>query len=175
VSESLRGQLLIAAPHLLDYFRRTVVLVVEHTEEGAMGVVLNRPTPAQVAEAVPGLADLASPGDVVHSGGPVQPDAVLVLGDFEDPAEAGRPVTGTLGLLDPERPDAAVRRVRVYAGYAGWGAGQLDEELERDGWVLEAAAPDDPFAKEDLWSAVLQRKGGRYALMATMPADPSLN
>ena len=173
--DSLKGQLLIAAPQLVDYFRRTVVLVVEHNEEGAMGLVLNRPTETDVAEAVPDLAALADSVDVVHAGGPVQPDAVLVLGDFEEPEEAGTPVSGTLGLLDPEHPDPALRRVRVYAGYAGWAPGQLDAEMEEGAWIVEPAAPDDPFTREDLWAAVLQRKGGAYALMVSMPIDPSLN
>lgn len=173
--DSLRGQLLIAAPQLVDYFRRTVVLVLEHSGEGAMGVVLNRPTQAEVADAVPALAELAGAGDVVHAGGPVEPEAVLALGDFEDPSQAGTPVTGPLGLLDPGRPDPQLRRMRVFAGYAGWSPGQLDAELEQDAWILSPAAPDDPFSTEDLWPTVLQRKGGAYALMASMPIDPSLN
>ena len=173
--DSLRGQLLIAAPQLVDYFRRTVVLVIEHTEDGAMGVVLNRPTETEVAEAVPALGELATEGDVVHVGGPVQPQAVLALGDFEEPSEAGTPVTGPLGLLDPERPDPELRRIRVFAGYAGWAPGQLDAELEEEAWIPSPVAADDPFASEDLWPTVLQRKGGAYALMASMPVDPTLN
>lgn len=172
---TLKGQLLIAAPQLVDYFRRTVVLVVEHTDEGAMGLVLNRPTETEVSEAVPDLADLAEGVDVVHAGGPVQPDAVVALGDFEEPEEAGTPVSGSLGLLDPERPDPALRRLRVYAGYAGWAPGQLDAEVEEGAWIPEPAAPDDPFTEDDLWTTVLQRKGGAYSLMVSMPIDPSLN
>lgn len=175
MAESLRGQLLIAAPQLVDYFRRTVVLVVEHSEEGAMGLVLNRPTDTAVKEAVPALAELAGEEDVVHAGGPVQPDAAIVLADFEHPEEAGTPVAGTLGLIDPERQGAALRRLRVYAGYAGWAPGQLDAEMEDRAWIVEPVAPDDPFAGGDLWPTVLQRKGGAYALMASMPQDPSLN
>ena len=175
MAESLRGQLLIAAPQLIDYFRRTVVLVIEHTDEGAMGLVLNRPTATAVAEAVPALAELAEEDDVVHAGGPVQPDAVLALGDFEQPGEAGTPVLGTLGLLEPDAPTPALRRLRVYAGYAGWAPGQLDAELEQDAWIPAEVAPDDPFATGDLWPAVLLRKGGDYALMASMPIDPRLN
>jgi len=171
----LRGQLLIAAPQLIDYFRRTVVLVVEHTEEGAMGLVLNRPTETEVSEAVPDLAGLTEHPDVVHAGGPVQPDAVVALGDFVDPEEAGTPVSGTLGLLDPDRPDPALRRLRVYAGYTGWAPGQLDAEIEEGAWIAEPAAPDDPFSEADLWTTVLQRKGGGYSLMASMPIDPTLN
>ena len=173
--DSTRGQLLIAAPQLSDYFRRTVVLVIEHTDEGAMGVVLNRPTETAVADAVPALADLAEPEDVVYSGGPVGIEAVLALGDFETPDEAGTPVTGSLGLLDPERQDVSIRRLRVYAGYAGWAPGQLDEELAQEAWIVEPVAVDDPFTQDDLWPDALQRKGGAYALLATMPADPSLN
>ncbi|MGI8660107.1 MAG: YqgE/AlgH family protein [Thermoleophilaceae bacterium] len=173
---SLRGQLLIAAPQLIDYFRRTVVLVIEHTDEGAMGVVLNRPTDAEVAELVPDLAELTGEDAVVHAGGPVAPDAVIALGDFEQPEEAGTPISGTLGLLDPDRPYPALRRLRVYAGYAGWAPGQLDAELAQEAWIVEQAAPDDPFgSRDDLWTALLARKGGSYALLASMPPDPTLN
>ena len=162
---SLKGQLLIAAPQLADYFRRTVVLVLEHTEEGAMGVVLNRPTDTAVAEAVPDLAELAGDDALVHVGGPVDPNAVLALGD----------VDGTPELLAPEDTDRELRRVRVFAGYTGWAPGQLDGEIEEDAWIITAATPDDAFAERDLWAEVLQRKGGSYALMATMPDDPTLN
>jgi len=173
--ESLRGQLLIASPQLADPFRRSVVLVVEHSEEGAMGVVLNRPTGTETAEAVPALADLAEPGDLVHAGGPVQPEAVVALGEFERPDEAGTHVIGRLGLIDPDRPDPELRRLRVFAGYAGWAPGQLDAELAEEAWIPAPMAPDDPFREEDLWPVVLQRLGGAYALMATMPVDPRLN
>ena len=174
--EPLRGKLLIAAPQLSDYFRRAVVLVVEHTDDGAMGLVLNRPTESEVAEAVPALAGMVDGDELVHAGGPVQPDSVIVLGDFEEPSEAGTQVSGTLGLLDPDRPDAEMRRLRVFAGYAGWAPGQLDMELEQEAWIVAPAAPDDPFgAEEDLWSRALTRKGGQYALLASMPADPTLN
>ncbi len=175
MSESLRGQLLIAAPALADYFRRSVVLVLEHNDEGAMGLVLNRPTETSVAEAVPDLADLAGDEAMVHAGGPVQPQAVLVLGDFERPEEAGTQVTGALGLIDPEGPDPELRRLRVFAGYAGWAPGQLDGELEQEAWITAPVAPEDPFSGGDLWPVVLQRMGGGYSLLATMPVDPSLN
>lgn len=175
MSKSLRGRLLIAAPQLSDYFRRTVVLVVEHSTEGAMGLVLNRPTEAEVAEAVPSLLDLVDTDELVHSGGPVQPDSVLVLADFDEPTDAGTQVAGTLGLLDPERTEVDMHRLRVFAGYAGWAPGQLDRELDDDAWIVEAVEPDDPFSETDLWSVALARKGGQYALLASLPADPSLN
>jgi putative transcriptional regulator len=172
---SLRGKLLIAAPSLFDYFRRAVVLVIEHSEDGAMGVVLNRSSETRVGEVVPTLAELADGDEFVHAGGPVATDSVLALADFEDPSDAGHRVLGSVGVLDPDRGSPALRRLRVYAGHAGWAPGQLDGEVEQGAWIVEAARPEDPFHEGDLWSAALQRKGGHYSLLATMPADPSLN
>jgi len=179
--DSLQGQLLIASPALLDpNFRRAVVLVTEHTDEGAAGLVLNRPSPVPVAEAVPALEPLVDDGEQVWVGGPVQTDAVLVLGEFADPEDAAVPLFGALGfpsLEDPEEIVPVTIRRRVFAGYAGWGAGQLEGELERDDWILEPADPDDAFteAPDELWRDVLRRKGGVYELVARMPEDPSLN
>jgi putative transcriptional regulator len=176
MADTVRGQLLIAAPSLFDYFRRSVVLVLEHNDEGAMGVVLNRVSETTVVEAVPALAELATEGDLVQLGGPVAPESVVALGDFEDLAEAGMLVVGSLGTLDPERSNASLRRMRVYAGYAGWAPGQLDGELEQGAWIVGAADVEDPFRDGDLWSDALRRMGtAAYSLLATMPADPSLN
>ena len=179
--ESLRGQLLIASPALLDpNFRRTVVLVTEHTDEGAAGLVLNRPSPTPVVEAVPALEALASDGEQVWVGGPVQPDAVLVLGEFLDPDDAAVPLFGSLGFPSLDEPDEVVpvtTRRRVFAGYAGWGAGQLEDELARDDWIVEPALNDDAFTDDPdaLWRDVLRRKGGVYELVSRMPEDPSVN
>ena len=180
--ESLRGQLLIASPALVDpNFHRTVVLVAEHTEDGAMGLVLNRPAENLVADAVPPLADVVAADDVVYVGGPVQPAAVVVLAEFDDPEAAAVIVFGAVGFLpgedDIEEAAGATRRMRVFAGYAGWGAGQLEAEIAEPSWILEDARPDDVFAEPrvDLWSAVLRRKGPRYRLLASMPVDPSVN
>ena len=175
MEDSLRAHLLIASPRLADYFRRSVVLVLEHNEEGAMGVVLNRPSDALVRNAVPDLVHLGELDDVVLVGGPVQPQAVIVLGEFEQPEDASRIVAGELGVVDPDRADAELRRARVYAGYAGWAPGQLEAELEQDAWIVEPVDRDDPFREDDLWPAALARKGGEYALLARMPADPSVN
>jgi putative transcriptional regulator len=179
--ESLEGQLLIASPSLLDpNFRRTVVLVTEHSEEGASGLVLNRPSPSPVVELVPSLEPLVEEEEPVWFGGPVQPNAVLVLGEFVDPEEAAVPLFGALGLPaldDPEEVVPATTRRRVFAGYAGWGAGQLEDELGREDWILERAEPDDAFTESphDLWADVLRRKGGIYELVARIPEDPSVN
>ena len=173
--DSVRGKLLVASPGLTDFFRRTVVLVLEHTDDGAVGLVLNRPSETHVDDAVPDLADIAEPEDVVHLGGPVGPDSVIVLGRFEDPDEAASIVLDDLGVVDPGAATPEIRASRVYAGHAGWGPGQLDGELEQDAWIVEEADPDDVFDEGDLWSHVLDRKGGGYTLLARMPLDPSLN
>lgn len=173
--DSLRGKLLIAAPSLYDFFRRSVVLMVEHNDDGAFGVVLNRPSDSSVEEVVPALASLAPSGGMVRIGGPVAPDTAVALGRFDEPDESAGIVVGDLGVVDPDDPGCDVREMRVYAGHAGWGPGQLEEELERDAWIVESASPEDPFREGDLWSFLLQRRGGEFALLARMPEDPSMN
>jgi putative transcriptional regulator len=175
VEDSTRGKLLVATPVVGDFFHRTVVLVIEHSDEGAVGVVLNRPSDVLVADAVPVLAEAAGEDDLVHVGGPVATQSVLALGDFVDPDAAATPVTGSLGLVDPDDLAAELRRLRVYVGHAGWAPGQLDGELEAEAWIVEDARPDDPFQDEDVWPLVLRRKGGAYTLLSTMPEDPALN
>ena len=170
----------VAGALLGPNFRRTVVLVTEHTEEGAAGLVLNRPSPVDVAAAVPQLEPVVDDGDPVWVGGPVQPEAVLVLGEFLDPDDAAVPLFGALGfpsLADPDEIVPATTRRRVFAGYAGWGVGQLEAEVEDEDWILEPALPDDAFTDdpEELWRDVLRRKGGIYELVARIPEDPSVN
>lgn len=179
---SLKGQLLIANADLFDpSFRRTVVLVTEHDEEGALGLVLNRPAEATVAEAVPGLAPLVDEDAPVFIGGPVDKQALLVLAEFDDLNEAAERIFEDVGFVrgdtDITRAAGTIRRARVFAGYAGWTAGQLDEELAADGWIVAQATPEDVFADNvELWSSVLRRQGGAFfELLATMPHDPSLN
>jgi putative transcriptional regulator len=181
VVESLQGHLLISGPGLVDpNFRRTIVLIGEHTDDGALGVVLNRPAPITVAETVPPLAELVPREERLFVGGPVQPQAAVVLADFDDPQNSGLLVMGSIGfLLGEVEPSAlgAIRRARVFAGYAGWGPGQLEQELEESAWLTQLALPDDVFTEdpESLWAIVVKRKGGRTALMATLPLDPSTN
>jgi putative transcriptional regulator len=180
--ESARGQLLIAGPMLLDpNFWRTVVLIVEHSDEGALGLVLNRPSETSVGEAVPQLEDLVELDEPLFIGGPVQPSSVLVLAEFEDPSDTTLLAFDDVGILGGSSSDddlgAGVRRARAFVGHAGWGPGQLDDELERGDWILEPARAEDVFSSEpeELWSTVLTRKGGSYSLIARMPADPSMN
>lgn len=181
MDDSLRGQLLIASPALLDpNFARTVVLITEHGEEGAMGIVLNRPSDSEVVDVLPELADIAS-DEPVFVGGPVQPEALVVLGEFSDPEKAAWIVVADVGLVSAateiEELPGAVRRGRVYAGFSGWGPGQLEGELEEEAWIVEPPIPPELFPDDPatLWSDVLARKGGQYALVARMPEDPRLN
>jgi putative transcriptional regulator len=179
--ESLKGHLLIAGPSLTDpNFWRTVVLIGEHSDDGALGVILNRASEATVEEAVPELTVLVEDIGSMHVGGPVQPSAIVVLADFAEPERAGSLVLDSIGFLPAEvDPDSLgeLRRARVYAGYAGWGPGQLDDELEEGSWIVESALAEDVFTEdpESLWSRVLKRKGGPFGVLALMPPDPSLN
>jgi putative transcriptional regulator len=177
---SLHGQLLISSPALVDpNFRRTVILVTHHDEDGAMGLVLTRPSTVRVADAVPDLTDLPWADEVVYVGGPVQPEAIMALAEFDDVGDAVEPVVGNVGFVsaDATVEDVAIRRLRVFSGYAGWGAGQLEEELDETSWLVVPANPDDAFAgdPDELWRTAVERKGGRFALLAGMPFDPSLN
>lgn len=182
MTESARGQLLIAGPALLDpNFWRTVVLVIEHNDEGALGLVLNRPSETTAGEAVPELEEAVDPGEPLLIGGPVQPSAVIVLAEFEDGSDAALIAFDEIGVVGTdaarENAGAGVRQGRAFVGHAGWGPGQLDSELERGDWILEPARREDAFSADPsmLWAEVLMRKGGSYALIARMPADPSVN
>jgi putative transcriptional regulator len=180
---TLRGKLLVAGPGLLDpNFARTVVLVAAHSAEGALGIVLNRPSETEVGGALPDFAELAGDDELVHVGGPVEAEAVLALAELADPALLGEVLVGNaLGLvtadLDPEAIAPEVLRARVYSGYAGWGPEQLDAEIEREDWIVADPVEDDVFCAEasELWGSVLGRMGGSYALLARMPLDPSVN
>jgi putative transcriptional regulator len=178
---SLKGHLLVAGPGLVDpNFHRSVVIVGEHGEEGALGVILNRTSESTVDEAVPELAALVEGSAPIHVGGPVQPSAIVVLAEFVEPERAETLVLEDIGFLPSEiDPDelGELRRARVFAGYAGWGPGQLDDELREGSWIVEPADPEDVFTADpgELWSEVLRRKGGPFGVLALMPPDPSLN
>ena len=181
MENSLRGTLLIASPALVEQtFRRTVVLVTSHSDEGAMGLVLNRPSEASVAEAVPHLEHLVADEEAVFVGGPVEPNAVTALAELTNDAEPALHVFEAIGFLPADLDEevaSATIRARVFAGYAGWSAGQLEAELAESSWILEPARSEDVFAAdpEALWSAVLRRKGKEFRVLALMPEDPRLN
>ena len=143
-------------------------------------MILNRTAEVAIVDAVPELAALVEGLDQVHVGGPVQPSAIVVLADFVEPDRAGSIVLDSVGFLPAEvDPDelGELRRARVFVGYAGWGPGQLDDELEEGSWIVEPALPEDVFTDQpdELWADVLRRKGGPFGVLALMPQDPSLN
>lgn len=189
---SLRGRLLVATPPLLDpNFVRTVVYLLEHNPDGALGVVLNRPTATMLGEVLPAWGDLAAAPGVVFLGGPVQPDgmiglAALRVGDSGEPVDPDdcpglRRVGPGVGAVDLEGPPEAVQpwvdAVRCYAGYAGWGPGQLEGELAAGSWFVVDREPRDVWCTDPgaLWQAVLRRQPGRLAWFARCPLDPSTN
>jgi putative transcriptional regulator len=182
MEESLVGQLLLASPTLRDpNFERSVVLIGVHGDEGAMGVVLNRPSEVTVGEAAPQLEEAVDESECVFVGGPVQPGSIVFLAEFLDPEPAGVLVLGRIGFPAPDAEldelSRATGRVRVFAGFAGWGEGQLEAEIADGDWIAHDALPEDVFTElpGQLWSSVLTRMGGSYALIARMPTDPSVN
>ena len=178
-----KGRLLVASPSLSDpNFRRAVVLLLEHSDEGALGLVLNRPTPLVAREALPGTLAESMPDDErVYQGGPVQPEAVIVLADFADTTLAASVAFDRVGIVDPDadasRLGEAVRAIRAYGGYAGWGEGQLEQEIAEEAWIDASPASEDVFGDDPdgLWSRVLERKGGAWRLIARRPENPSVN
>ncbi|MFD5039475.1 YqgE/AlgH family protein [Streptomyces sp. NPDC058377] len=195
---SLTGRLLVAAPALADpNFHRAVVLLLDHDEEGSLGVVLNRPTPVGVGDILASWAGLTGEPDVVFQGGPVSLDSALgvavIPGDEGssqgsrlrtggDEAPIGwRRVHGAICLVDldapPELLAAALGSLRIFAGYAGWGPGQLESELADGAWYVVESEPGDVSSPrpENLWRAVLRRQRSELAMIATYPDDPSLN
>lgn len=184
------GRLLVATPQLADpNFRRSVVLIVEHEPEGGtLGVVLNRPTQVPVDQILPPWSELVTGPSVVFQGGPVALDSALALAQVPGTDEPlgwralnGSPAVARVGLVDldvpPEIIAPEVARLRVFAGYAGWGTGQLQSEIDEGAWYVLSAESGDVFAEDPdgLWPAVLRRQGGELAFVATFPEDPSLN
>ncbi len=177
---SLQGKLLVSSPALIDpNFRKTVVLIAHHDEDGAMGLVLSHPSDVSAVDAVSLLAGTPGADDAVFVGGPVQPEAFMVLAEFEDDSQAAALIMEGLGFMpaDAEPADLAIRRLRLFSGYSGWAAGQLEDELAEDSWIVVDAVADDAFANDpdELWRDVLRRKGGAFELMENMPFDPGLN
>ncbi len=174
------GRLLISRPEMSDpNFDGSVTLMIQHDHNGAFGLVLNRPLGLSVNEAFEGWEALVGEGGLIHAGGPVETDSLIALGRAED--QAGELVHGLYSVDLNESPVQAIAQgivaVRIFAGYAGWGAGQLEGELASGAWWLVDAEPDDVFIAKsaDLWPRALKRGGGDMAWFAHMPNDPSLN
>lgn len=185
-SSPTKGRLLVATPPLEDpNFDRTVVYVIEHQSDGALGVVINRPTDEDLDEPLDRWDDLqAEPARVFH-GGPVEPDALIALALAKRPVDdateeltpiSGRVVSADL-TTDPAIVAASLESLRVFRGYAGWGPGQLEGEIEAGAWLVLDADPTDVFdaRPDDLWRAVLRRQGGRLSWLAGAPDDLSSN
>lgn len=185
---SWQGRLLVATPLLTEgTFRRAVVLLLSHaSDEGALGLVLDRPSGTGVAEVLPGWDALAAAPTMVFEGGPVSPTSAVCLGHAIPGAPptaafadlAADPLLGTVDLdASPEELIGALREIRVFAGYAGWTQGQLEAEVEEGAWWVLDALPGDPFTAtpRELWRQVVRRQGLPLALAVTAPDDPSLN
>lgn len=181
-----KGRLLVATPALVDpNFDRTVIFVLEHHDDGALGVVLNRSTDERIAEPLDRWRDLLSGSSEVYEGGPVEPDALIALAEAAsaiDPDDDQLSVVaGTITSVDltddPALVAPRVTAVRIFRGYAGWGPGQLEGEIATGAWLVLDAEPADVFgpAPSDLWRDVLRRQPGRLAWLALAPDDLSLN
>ncbi len=180
----LDGQLLVATPRLMDpNFARAVILVLNHDEDGAIGVVINRPSELPVAEVLPGWSDAVALPRTVFSGGPVGRDSAIAvavpLGD--GPAAGFQRVTAGYGLVDLDGQPADVlpdlAGLRVFSGYAGWGSDQLELEIQEGSWYVVTASPTDLVSAEPelLWRQVLRRQPGELAFVSTFPDDPASN
>jgi putative transcriptional regulator len=162
-------------------FDRTVILLLEHGDHGALGVVLNRPSALGVGEPLPRWAPYAADPPMVFVGGPVSPSSAICLARALPSEGIGewQPLFDGLGTLDlgGEPDEATALTLRVFAGYAGWGPGQLESEIEAGAWYVFDSEPGDALCDEphDLWSSVLRRQGGHYVLVASFPPDPTLN
>lgn len=180
----MRGRLLVAEPTLADpNFHRSVVYLIDHSEEGALGVVLNRPSDTPVREVVPTWAPYVSEPQTVFVGGPVSPEAAICLGRCVDGSGSSlwTDLGNGVGVIDlngdPVDAPPGVTGLRIFAGYSGWSAGQLEGELELDGWIVLEAEADDLFAEtaDELWRRVLSRQSGPVRRLAPFPEDPSVN
>ena len=183
------GDLLVATPALLDpNFERTVVLMLDLDDSGALGVVLNRPSTVPVREVLPDWTDLAGEPDVLFQGGPVSTDSALavgaasVLGPEPDVEPVGfRRLYGDVGIVDLDTPTEivapALTGMRIFAGYAGWGEEQLAGEIQEGSWFVVPSEPGDLFGRDPLglWRRVLRRQPGELAWHSTRPMDPELN
>jgi putative transcriptional regulator len=180
------GRLLVATPSLVDpNFARTVVLLLDHDDDGSLGVVLNRPSAVGVASVLPAWAGSVDVPEVLFEGGPVSTDAALAVAcvpQTDEPDPIGfRRLFGVTGILDLDTPTEvvvpAMTRLRVFAGYAGWGSGQLLDEIAEGSWYVVDSTTRDIFAADParLWSAVLRRQPGELAWVSTKPPDPTLN
>ncbi len=179
-----KGAFLVASPHLRDpNFRQTVVLLCEHGPGGSLGLVVNRRTDHHVMEILPNTTGLHEKTGLVYSGGPVQKDNLLILHRVNGKIPESQPIFdgvclgGDLVALEQLSTETGGDLVRIYMGYAGWAAGQLQAELLTGSWLVLPAELKLVFARDpaQVWPFILRSLGGTMSLYATMPPDPSLN
>lgn len=180
---SLRGQLLLDGGKLQgSFFHRTVVLICQHDLEGAFGLVLNRSSEKTVAELIPEEMPVGLGKLDVFLGGPVQPSTLSYIHRVEAPASGDVLPEISLGhsleeMVALARRPMIARRIKVFAGYAGWSPGQLDEEIKRGAWLTHPASASLVFESdpESLWKQILRSMGWQYSLLADAPEDLSDN
>lgn len=185
--DTLAGRLLVATPAIESGpFHRSVVLLLDHDADGAVGVVLNHPLEAEVRDVLPAWAAVVNAPDCLFQGGPVATDAALAVGVLAtaapgaEPRRGWRALTRRLGILDLEADpptDGSLLGLRVFAGYAGWGPGQLDGEVQEGAWVIAESRDEDLLSPvpERMWRDVLRRQDHDLRYLATFPDDPGLN
>jgi putative transcriptional regulator len=175
---TLAGQFLVATPIIGSVpFERSVIFLLEHDESGTIGVVINRPTDLLVEEHLAGYGDMLSDPPLVFLGGPVSSDTAVALGrgtavDFLRPS-----ALPGIGIVDIERPVAGLDSLRIFAGYAGWEAGQLEAELDEGAWWVLFPDVSEVFTSQvdGMWERTVERAPGTIPLYATYPIDPSTN
>ena len=185
MSELTAGMLLVATPALRDpNFADTVVLLLDVNDEGALGVVLNRPTPILVGDVLEQWSDAVAEPEVLFRGGPVSTDGAIAVARLRTPGDAPvgwREVTSSLGVVDLDTPvellDGSLAGMRVFAGYAGWGFQQLLDEIAEGSWYVVSGEDADAFRGDPdaLWRDVMRRQPGTLAWHLTRPVDPDLN
>ncbi|ROS30508.1 YqgE/AlgH family protein [Cellulomonas sp. PhB150] len=177
--DSLRGQLLVATNRLQDpNFRRTVVLLLEHNEDGAFGVVLNRPLEVEVDDVLPGWSEVVDGPSLVFQGGPVGLDGAIGVATGGPTLDLMAAPFGLADLdADPQEVVGSWTGLRIFAGHAGWGGGQLEAEIDERSWFVVGALVSDAFtpAPDQLWRSVLRRQGRDLAIVANFPDDARWN
>ena len=181
--KTLKGQLLLDNGRLQgSFFHRTVILICQHDAEGAFGLVLNRATENKVGEALVANLPESLKSQTLFAGGPVQPQALSFLHSDTFLPDANVMANLNLdhsldSLIELGESYSAARQLKIFAGYAGWSPGQLDDEMKRDTWLTHPASIELVFdPKPDLlWKQILANKGWRYKLLAEAPEDLSRN
>ncbi|MCA9080730.1 MAG: YqgE/AlgH family protein [Planctomycetaceae bacterium] len=188
MSNSLRGHFLIACPKLRDgNFFRSVVLIVEHGSEGAMGLVINRPSSVSLSSGLSGHFDLPEDGELIYTGGPVEPSALFMIHNSADLDPTENPVLPGLfmgssaevfeSVVESKLDGEMHIKYRVYSGCAGWAPGQLEGELARGDWQVLPGDPSQVFSENpySVWDDVLGKSRETHRLLSLKCEHPEWN